>query len=411
MSHGTTHRNAKQPTARTAQKPKSIFGNLFGWSLVVGLLAVVNYYQQPFAGAVENITEYAGLCGWNPPDPNVGLTGYQRIDGPIGCEDIVIHHKTGLAFMPCSSVEGRQSFFPPLAHFGEEKETTEPVYVYDIKKKSVKRLTLKGFPHELHTHGVGLWQDPADSSSIYLFFINHRPSGSVVEIFTHELGTDVLNHIETVSHPLILTPNDIVPIGPRTFYVSNDHHFRKGAWRVFEDFTRRPWSTIVLWNEGKAKIVAKGIRGSNGLAISPDEQFLYNDAVIGAELQVYKILRDDGYALQLLDTVKTGFLNDNIAVDPVSGDLYITGHTHALKFFDHVGDTNKPSPSRVVRVYRSFNTSTQSDEWKVETIVSDDGGIISGATIAAVDPATNITLIGGLFTPVVEIRGLVKSSR
>ncbi|TPX65171.1 arylesterase [Spizellomyces sp. 'palustris'] len=406
MSHGMKHKTAKQPTARAAQKPKSIFGNLFGLPFVVALLAVVNYYQQPFAGVVENITEFVGLCGWNPPEPNVGLTGYHRIDGPIGCEDIVIHHKTGHAFMACSSVEGRKSFFPPLAHFGEEKETTEPVYVYDIKKKSVKRLTLKGFPHELHTHGVGLWQDPTDSSSIYLFFINHRPSGSVVEIFTHELGTNVLNHVETVSHPLIITPNDIVALGPRTFYVSNDHHYRKGPLRFFEDFTRRPWSTLVLWNDGIAKIVAKGIRGSNGLASSPDEQFLYNDAVIGAEVLVYKILRDDGYSLQLVDTVKTGFLNDNIAVDPVSGDLYITGHTHVFKFFDHIADVNNPSPSRVVRVYRSFNKTTQSNEWKVETIVSDDGSIISGATIAAVDTATNTTLIGGLFIPVVELKGL-----
>lgn len=272
-----------------------------------------------------------------------------------------------------------------------------------MQSESLQRLTLNNFKGELRTHGLSIWENPTDSSLIYLFFVNHRRGGSVIEIFTHTLGTTVLDHVETAAHPLIRTPNNLVPIGPRTFYTSNDHRHRKGFWRVIEEFGRMPWGNVVLWDKGEAQVVADGIRSANGMASSPDAKYIYVNAVVGTETLVYE--RQQNNSLLLIDRVKIGFLDDNVDVESNSGDLYITGHTHLIKFLQHAKDpVGSRSPSKVVRAYRG-----EGKQWKVEPILIDDGKLLNGATISAVDAATNTTLIGGVYmNGVASCKGLVR---
>lgn len=81
-------------------------------------------------------------------------------------------------------------------------------------------------------HGIDIYEK--SPSELVIFLINHRRGGSVVEVLEYNIGDDFVTHKETVKHELILTPNDIVALGPRSFYVSNDHKYAKGVMREIE---------------------------------------------------------------------------------------------------------------------------------------------------------------------------------
>jgi hypothetical protein len=75
---------------------------------------------------------------------------------------------------------------------------------------------------------LGIFEDEKNEpNKLYVFFINHRRTGSVVEIFEHTLNTKVLTHLNTVKHDLIHTPNNLVPVSKNEFYITNDHHYKE----------------------------------------------------------------------------------------------------------------------------------------------------------------------------------------
>jgi hypothetical protein len=95
---------------------------------------------------------------------------------------------------------------------------------------------LKNFSPEedFASHGLGIFEDPENEKKLYLFFVNHRRSGSCFEIFEHTLDTNELIHLETIQHELIYTPNDVVPVSKHEFYFTNDHYFTNPTYKQFE---------------------------------------------------------------------------------------------------------------------------------------------------------------------------------
>ena len=84
-------------------------------------------------------------------------------------------------------------------------------------------------------HGLGVFERSAKDLTI--FAINHRRGGSVIEVLEYTIGDTVVKYKETLRHPLIVTPNDIVAMGERFFYVSNDHRHPTGHMREIEGKT------------------------------------------------------------------------------------------------------------------------------------------------------------------------------
>lgn len=80
-------------------------------------------------------------------------------------------------------------------------------------------------------HGLDIHERSA--TELTIFAINHRRTGSVIEVLEYTIGGKV-QYKETIKHELIRTPNDIVALGPRSFYVSNDHRHPTGAMRHVE---------------------------------------------------------------------------------------------------------------------------------------------------------------------------------
>lgn len=111
-------------------------------------------------------------------------------------------------------------------------------------------------------HAIDVFQSPSDRERLTVFVNSHRPPAdratagevgaiSVVEIFETRVGSKELKWVKTVQHALMRTPNNLVAMGERSFYFSNDHR-RKVHWVSHCSRTLERSELIVLLSQSPA---------------------------------------------------------------------------------------------------------------------------------------------------------------
>ena len=171
-----------------------------------------------------------------------------------------LHRESGLAYLPCVPPQSRAFWTPALLklqYVGSPRRLPLPdshvlfhradrlsfpsedhIALFDTNTLSVRKLRLTNLPARvqaegLRLHGIDLFLQP-DGEHATIFLNSHRVpndrfqapelgADSVIEIFDTTLGSDEAAYVGTVKHPLIHTPNNIVAVSSRSFYVSNDH--------------------------------------------------------------------------------------------------------------------------------------------------------------------------------------------
>jgi sugar lactone lactonase YvrE len=92
----------------------------------------------------------------------------------------------------------------------------------------IKKLDLINFSSkELYAHGSSIIEYPDDPTHLMIAMINHLKTGSVVELFSYHLGSNVMLHLETVADPSITRPNDVALVQNEnsmmgSFYVTSE---------------------------------------------------------------------------------------------------------------------------------------------------------------------------------------------
>lgn len=302
-------------------------------------------------------------------DPH-GVDACKVIDGFVGgTEDFAPRHD-GTLFV--SSPDFRNPF------------KTGKIYVVDTDSTSVRDVTPElDFPFQ--PHGLGLWKR---GDTERLFVVNHRDGSALpdiaggdaskaqhtVEIF--DVAPDgALTHADTVSGDLLVSPNDVAPVGPDAFYVTNDHGYAGGFMRTLEDWLRIPAGNIVFASGGELTVAWEGTRYANGIALSPNRRVLYVAETTG--LQIRRLLRDSQTGALTPDGVfDVGTGIDNIIVDK-AGNLWVGAHPDLLAFKAHAEDPEDMSPSQVLLI-----TPRAGDHWDSEEILLDDGSRLSGSSVA-----------------------------
>ncbi|MCJ1380675.1 hypothetical protein MMC17_003783 [Xylographa soralifera] len=230
------------------------------------------------------------------------------IPNTVQCEDLHHHLPSGLLFAGCQGRPAeRFSWFPASTkgNFRDPKAAADSqggLFVIDPKTFASSRLTLEGFSGPFITHGIDIYSAPSSPDIVYVFAINHLPNPayydfpspapstpkgrSQVEIFRHTIGTSTATHLRSVRDPLIRTPNDVYATSPTTFYITNDHFYREGALRDFENVAGQylaAWSDIAhvsvdsLTNKDDpsaavtASVAYSGINNPNGLGHGRNE--------------------------------------------------------------------------------------------------------------------------------------------
>ena len=299
------------------------------------------------------------------------------VTGVAGPEDITIHPETGIAYISAS--DWRAVF--------QGKPAKGALYAYDLKSPTPElvRLSLNA-GDDFHPHGISLYVGHGGPDT--LFVVNHEDSRHRIEIY--DLRDGQLIHRKSIADPMLISPNDIVAVGPDKFYVSNDHRYTTGMMQVFEDYLRLKLSNVVYYDGTRFLEVAAGIGYANGINVSGDGKTLYLCAVTESALHIYN--RDIASGkLKLRKKLDLGTGVDNIEIDS-SGGLWIGAHPQLLKFVQHAQDPSKLSPSQVLHLIPQADGG-----YDINEIYLNRGEEISASSVAAV--YKNRMLIGAVFDP------------
>lgn len=360
----------------------------------------------------------------------------EKIESLRSCEDTWLHEESGLLYAACgNSPEDRQTWFPCNDHWDAHRRTgNDYLAVLDTANQTgshtsrTKKLKLKGFhglagEGSLTVHGMGTWQDPS-SDRLRLFVVNHRPpvdavtgailleeaqkgANSTIEIFETRLGSDEATHIRTIAHPLINTPNDVDGAGPDSFYVSNDHHVKRGHAKLLDMFL--PLTNVVHCDEHDCKVALKGISFANGISKAGsgthvDRKTWFLSSTASDKFYVLEAQAD--HSLVITDTITLPYASDNIyspSSNPHAAYLAVFPKTLSLVGDHFKNPREKGTPAGIMKI--SKNTDHDAffgEKWKVERYYEDgsyDPESPSGITGVAVDEERGKLYLASLYQP------------
>ncbi len=300
------------------------------------------------------------------------------IEGLAGVEDIDIDPDTGIAFL------ASDDRWAKMLHSQNIKGA---LYTLDLTDSiPVPRNVTNNFPQEdFHPHGISFHQSP-DGRKM-LFVVNHRSRENTIERF--EYRNDSLIHRESISDPLIISPNDVVGVGERAFYFTNDHSEKMSKLRSIKDLLMIGTGNVGYYDGKQVTITSvRDIRYANGINVSLDGKDIYLAATSDRKIFVYHRDIRSG-TLMFANEIQTGTGVDNIDVDP-EGNLWVGCHPQLLKFLAHAKDESALSPSEIIKL-----SPLENGMFSQVTVYMNDGSEISASSVGAV--YGNILVIGPVF--------------
>lgn len=289
--------------------------------------------------------------------------------GAVGAEDLTVDRERRVALI--SSSDRRSG------------ELGGAIYSYSLDERPGRLVNLTSdFEGDLDPHGISLFQGGGAS---VLSVVNHSGGGHSIELFDWMGGS--LIHTETLVSDLLVSPNDVVAVGPRELYVTNDHG-PAGLARWFEDYFRLRRANVVYFDGDEFSVAAGGISYANGINASSDGREVYVASTSRGEIHLF--VRDTSTGrLEPNGVIEVGTGVDNIEIDR-HGMLWVGAHPKLLSFLAHARDEDKLSPSQVVWIDPNELTHPP-----IRDAYLDLGEEISGSSVATVWGSR--LLIGSVF--------------
>ncbi|KAJ8415782.1 hypothetical protein AAFF_G00403390 [Aldrovandia affinis] len=276
--------------------------------------------------------------------------------------------------------------WPGLPSYSDDPGKIFVLDLEDERLKPVEMRIARGFDIDsFNPHGISIYTDENDDSK-NLFVVNHPDGKSQVEIFQFIEEENSIVHLKTVQHELLHSVNDIVAVGPESFYATNDHYFSNGVLKQLEMLLLQTWCTVVYYSPEEVKVVADAFYSGNGINISPDNKFIYVSDILDHTVHVLEIQENNN--LTKVKSVAVGSLCDNVEVDPGTGDLWLGCHPNVWKLI--MSDPQDPPGSEVIQIQ-----NIHSEKPIVTQVYADDGGVIQGSSVAS--PYKGKLLIGSVY--------------
>ncbi|CAG8936583.1 unnamed protein product [Penicillium salamii] len=377
-------------------------------TLKLGLFAALVSY---LAGPVSHIVRISGV--FLTPNPTVLGEGQGPIyiADTVHCEDVHHYRPANLLFTACEDHKStRFSWFPPLGHMAQPSGRGS-LHVVDPKTMKSSRLAFTNFEGPFVTHGIDVIEDP-DANAVYIFAVNHLPNPayfeagepegvhkarSQIELFHHVLGSSTAQHVRSIYHPLVETPNDVYAESPVSFYVTNDHFYRDGAMRMVEDlWPSAKWSSIIhvhvdeLSKEGNvdASVALTGLWNNNGLGHGRTDKEMIISSAVGGEL--YVSAPQSNRTIEIQETIPFETVTDNPSyyADPYRTDdddasgFVVAGISQAIYLPTNAKNQDATDASKVW--YTRFLPDT--GVWERKLLFEDDGLRIRTASAAVLVP-------------------------
>ncbi|XP_070532154.1 serum paraoxonase/arylesterase 1-like [Ptychodera flava] len=269
------------------------------------------------------------------------------------------------------------------------------IFLFDFNhpEKNLVEVPLKGSidAASFYPHGLSLYEDPKTGEK-RLFVVNHHLSDQDrVEIFRFDEKSTSLHHLKTVTGETMYSLNDVVAVGPETFYFTNDLYYVTKFAKYYEVLAGLSFGTVGFY-DGQDRIVADGFKMSNGINKSPDGRYVYVAAALDEKLTVFE-RKDDG-SLEEIQRIDVCSGLDNIEVDKKSGDLWLGCHPVSHMFMEHTENFTKPAGSQVLRVQLESKSAPYA-RVDIREVLMDDGSLVSGSSVASY--YDNKLLVGTVF--------------
>jgi arylesterase/paraoxonase len=302
----------------------------------------------------------------------------RRVDIAPGTEDVTIDSELNLAFV--SAADRRQWFNSPGA--AEGVNPANGVYALSLDGSDAVRRVSPEMENFL-PHGISLWRGPDGAK--HLFVVNHPPSGEeIVEIF--DVGPEGgLTHVESVSFAAMGSPNDVVGVGPRQFYATNDKRYKSGLMSTLEAYLSLPLTDVVYFDGEQGRSVKDGMTYANGINQSLDGSKIYVAEFLRRHIAVFERDAETGDLVRI-NTLRVNTAPDNIEVAR-DGALWIGGHSKVFDFIKHAEDPAAIAPSHVIRV--------NPDNGQADDVLISTKGEINGSSVGAV--WDNTLIVGAVF--------------
>jgi arylesterase / paraoxonase len=311
---------------------------------------MTSVYQVLFRIAVPAFLLLNGLLLAGCKDHGVFNRPYRVINTGPGPEDIALDTSLATPRLIISCSERRTGDF-----------ARNGFYVYEIVTGAQNMMVVAGLPDDvtLAPHGIDIAQ--TDLGTL-LYAVNHDKIREEHAVLVFRVGGDTLHYHQTLTHPLMISPNDVCTDHRGGIYVSNDSGKRNGLWEKLWGLRR----SYVLhydgwkWSQGSDRIAY-----ANGVGVHGDR--LYVTGTQEKHVIVYKIGPDGLSERQDISAIKG---SDNITFH--KGRLISTSHLDFLAFMRHVGRSDKRSPCMVY----SLALASQ----RLDTLFTDNGQVISAAS-------------------------------
>lgn len=292
--------------------------------LVVALALIVRTLNA--AGEFTSLTPgFAGTC--------------ETIAGVSGPEDLQIDEHDRLMFV--SATDRHAAAGHPSKQDG--------LYTLQLDRPEAGFTKLSSTPRDFHPHGLSLYR--GGDGKLTLMVVNHQASGDpAVEIFDVAVsaGGAKLTGRGHIEGGELVSPNDLVAVGPAQFYVTNDFGSTTALGRTLEGYLLLPRSNVIYFNGELFRPAITGLTGANGIALSTDGSHLYVAETLGRSVLSY---RRDAFSgvLQYENATSLPAAADNIDV-AVDGSLWVAGHPKIFALLDYAADRSKLSPSEIFRL-------------------------------------------------------------
>lgn len=280
----------------------------------------------------------------------------QKIEVPGGsAEDIQPDRQNNLALL---SVMDRRAIV-------ENRATDGTIAKLDLSDDAFSiSPALASQPDRFQPHGISLFTAPDGTQT--LFVINHAfGAGEFIEVFEKPSGQSLFDHIESLTSPFLIEPNDLVAVGSRQFYVANDSGASNGLERMAEMVFAVGLSPLVYYDGATFETVVDDLKSSGGINVNLAKSELYVGETMGESIRVFQLAADRSVEKET-ETISLNSGVDNVDLD-ADGNVWIANHINTVSLVRHFADATFPAPTQVQRI--SFGPSGP----RVETIYEKDG--------------------------------------
>ena len=299
--------------------------------------------------------------------------GETLLEIPIkGAEDITVSATDSFAIISATT---------RLAFPSTEQEHGG-LYYMELKSGTFTLTNLTvDFGKDFAPHGISMFQ----RDSVYtIAAINHTLDEHSIEIFT--LVGKKLTHIRTERSTKLVSPNDLVLLDEKRFYVTNDHGNADGLGRLLEDYGNLAISNVLYFDGQQFTQAAEDISFANGINIDTERNLVFVASPRRFLIKVYSKSTDN--TLTFIEDIPCGTGVDNIEFD-ADGNLFIGCHPNLLGFTAYVKGNEETAPSEILKIVYHGK-----EDYTIESIYTNDGLEVSGTSVAA--PFGNLLLVGNV---------------